>query len=520
VNLIVDFPAQVLVVGCAEKVGSSMIGCRCTLPLLLGSAFVAYQSSSTSVSTIQSLIRAQQYSQALQAIQSGLRSAPRDARLWTLKGILLSIESRDQQASVAFAHALNLEPNDLAALKGEAQLAYQDHNRRAVPLLYRILALSPEDETAHEMLGNLERDAGDCQAAIHDFEQSAAAIGRHSASLEAYGSCLDRSGHTQHAISVLQQLADSFPQLPYAKYDLAVVMFDAKQYDSALKVIEPIIAVNNTDPDLLSLASDIYEAVGNTPQAVSMLREAIVLRPADANLYNAFAVLCLDHDSFQVGIDMLNAGLQRNPSQPSLYFSRGLLYAQLSEFDKAIADFETAERLNPGQGLASYAIDLAELQKYHFDVNHSDQTIKEIRAQIKLHPDSAGLHYLLAKLLSTQRSDSGKTAVDEAKSAALTALQLKPDFSEARDLLANIYLRLGDYGEAAQQCRISLQYNPSDRSAIYHLIAALRHSDQSQDRVELLTMVKRLSDLEKSSLQGETAKKKFRLVEQQRPAGQ
>ena len=41
-----------------------------------------------------------------------------------------------------------------------------------------------------------------------------------------------------------------------------------------------------------------------------MLREAIVLRPADANLYNAFAVLCLDHDSFQVGIDMLNVGLQ------------------------------------------------------------------------------------------------------------------------------------------------------------------------------------------------------------------
>ena len=158
-----------------------MIGCRCTLPLLLGSAFVAYgQSSSTSVDSIQSLIRAQQYSQALQAIESGLRSAPRDARLWTLKGILLSIESRNQQASVAFAHALNLAPNDLAALKGEAQLAYQDHNRSAVPLLHQILALSPEDETAHEMLGNFESDAGDCQAAIRDFEQSVAAIGRHS----------------------------------------------------------------------------------------------------------------------------------------------------------------------------------------------------------------------------------------------------------------------------------------------------------------------------------------------------
>ena len=65
-----------------------------------------------------------------------------------------------------------------------------------------------------------------------------------------------------------------------------------------------------------------------------------------------------------------------------------------------------------------------------------------------------------------------------------------------------------------------VKYNPSDKSAIYHLIAALRHSDQSQDRAELQTMVRRLSDLEKSSLQGETAKKKFRLVEQQRLTGQ
>ena len=239
-----------------------MIGCRCTLPLLLGSAFVAFgQSSSTSVDSIQSTHSrsAIQPGAAGHSIRAPLAHLP---RLWTLKGILLSIESRNQQASVAFAHALNLAPNDLAALKGEAQLAYQDHNRSAVPLLHQILALSPEDETAHEMLGNFESDAGDCQAAIHDFEQSAAAIGRHSASLEAYGSCLDHSGYTQQAVSVLQQLADSFPQLPYAKYDLALVMFDAKQYDSALKVIEPIISVNPTDPDLLSLASDIYEAVG------------------------------------------------------------------------------------------------------------------------------------------------------------------------------------------------------------------------------------------------------------------
>ncbi len=487
---------------------------------LLGSAVLLYgQAPSEPIARIESLLRSQQYTQAVQTIQSALHSTPRDPRLWALKGIALSLQKRTPEASAAFERALQLSPDNMAALKGEAQLLYQDHSPRAVPVLRRIVRLAPGDTTAHEMLGNFEKQAGNCPAAIHDFEQSGPALRNHPESLEAWGACLDRTGQSRQAIAVFQDLADSFPQLFLAKYDLALTLFEARQYDAAEKVIEPLVASNPADPDLLSLASDIDEAAGNTPRAVALLRQAIVLQPDNANLYNAFALMCLDHDSWQVGIDMINAGLIRIPRDPSLYLSRGLLYVQLSKFDKAEADFETAERLNPGQSMASYAIDVAELQKYNFDTKHSDQAVTELRAQIRLHPDSAMLHYLLAKLLATQSSD-GKATLAEAREAGEAAVRLKPDFVEARDTLANIYLSLGDYTEAAEQCRGSLQYDPSDRSAIYHLMTALRHSEKPQDRAELQALVKQLSALEKTSLQQETAKKKFHLVEAPPPPGE
>jgi len=55
------------------------------------------------------------------------------------------------------------------------------------------------------------------------------------------------------------------------------------------------------------------------------MRRAIVLSPT-ASYYAGFAVLCLEHDSFQVGFDMMSAGLRYIPDDPLLYLSRGLLH--------------------------------------------------------------------------------------------------------------------------------------------------------------------------------------------------
>jgi tetratricopeptide (TPR) repeat protein len=134
---------------------------------------------------------------------------------------------------------------------------------------------------------------------------------------------------------------------------------------------------------------------------------------------------------------------------------------------------------------------------------------------LKAHPDDAFLHFLLAKLLTNQESDTDKEISGEAIRSALRAVKLKPDLVEARDLLASMYTRSGQYNLAIEQCRLALRYSPSDQTAIYHLIVALRHSGQSGRREEIPTLVKRLSDLQQASRQEESGRKRFKLVEQQ-----
>ena len=47
---------------------------------------------------------------------------------------------------------------------------------------------------------------------------------------------------------------------------------------------------------------------------------------------------------------MIDAGLKLQPAAAQLYVARGVLYVQLAEYDKAEADFERAEQLDPSKG--------------------------------------------------------------------------------------------------------------------------------------------------------------------------
>jgi Flp pilus assembly protein TadD len=159
-----------------------------------------------------------------------------------------------------------------------------------------------------------------------------------------------------------------------------------------------------------------------------------------------------------------------------------------------------------------YSRDLAELEKDHSV--HSDQAVLAVRLQLKAHPDSALLHCLLARLLVNEGPAIDSEASKEAMRSALLAVKLKPELVEARDILAGMYVRSGQYSPAVEQCRLALQYAPTDRSAVYHLIMALRHSGQSEHSDEIQTLLKRLSDLQQAALHNETDRKRFRLVEQ------
>lgn len=471
------------------------------------------QDAKVSISSIESLIRSQQYDQALSTLKTALRASPGDFKLWTLEGICLALQGNDREALNSFDHAIRISPSYPPALKGEIQILYKTGDKRAIPLLERMLKSDPGDVTGHEMLATLEQRAGDCHAAVSQFLLSKDAIANHPASLEAYGYCLFKLDRPVDAIPVFRELIPLLSGSTYPTYDLAVLLVATHNNDEAIKVLEPLLTPDQTDPDVLSLASQAYEATGNTPKAVALQRQAIVLNPSDPGNYVLFAVLCLTHDSFQVGIDMLNAGLNRVSNKSPLYLSRGVLNAQLGEFDQAEVDFKMAEQLDSTQSIGAYAGDITILQR-----NDPDRAMAQVRQQLKAHLNNPLFRLLLAQLIMTKAPEPRSPEFNEAMQDALTAAKTKPDLVDAHDQLASMYMSLNDYPQAIKECKIALQYDPSNEAAMYHLVISMRHTGLSAD--ELQPLVKRLAEMHKESLQRETDRKRYRLVEEGSPTAQ
>ncbi|HKW19710.1 MAG TPA: tetratricopeptide repeat protein [Terriglobales bacterium] len=455
---------------------------------------------------IESALRQRDFQRALELAQSAVTQSPRDPKLLLFEGMSFSGLGRQNEALKAYDRALAVSPNYLPALEGAAELEYQSGSARAAPLLERIVKLRPDDPTANAMLGILKYKQHDCASAAKHFRAAIQMISSQPPALAQYGFCLMNLDKADEAVPVFQKVLDLQPEDTHSRYNLAVVELAAHRTKDAADTLQPLLSAPAPDPDVLDLASSAYEESGDTPKAVSLLRQAIVLDPKKVKYYVDFATLSFNHQSFQVGVDMVNVGLQENPKAAQLYVVRGILFIQLGQYDKGEADFRKATELDPGQTSGAVAEGLAQIQQ-----SNLDEALVTVRAQLRAHPNDAFLHYLEAQILFQQGPDPENSQFKEAVIAAARSTQLNPDFALAHDLLGNLYLKSGEIAKSIAQSRLALQENPSDQEALYHLIQALRQS--KGDKSELPALVKRLATLRQQERTAEAQGNRYKLYE-------
>ena len=466
------------------------------------------QTQSAPIEAITSALRAQEFDKAVQLSRSALRDLPNDPQLWTLEGIALASEGDTRKALAAFQQALKISPNYTAALEGAAQIEYQAGNRDAMPLLNHLLQLRPGDPTSHAMLAVLEYRQGNCAAAAVHFEKAGALLDSQLDGLHAYATCLVKLRQLDGAAMVFQRTVALHPNDPRERRLLAAIQLMAHKPQEAVATLGPLLEAN-PDADTLQLASTAYEEAKDTPQAVSTLRQAILLDPRNVDLYLDFANISFAHDSFQVGIDVINEGIGLQPNAAPLYLARGVLYVQLSDYDKAEADFERAQELDPSESLSIAAQGLAAVQ-----ANDLDRALSTVQTKLARNPNDALLLYLQADVLAQKGAAPGTPEFQTAMRAARKAVSLQPTLAAARGVLAKLYMQTGQYSEAAEQCRKALESDPKDQTALYRLIQALR---KTGNKSEIPDLLKRLALLREQATEEDRERYRYKLIEGDTP---
>ncbi|HZU11053.1 MAG TPA: tetratricopeptide repeat protein [Pseudacidobacterium sp.] len=442
------------------------------------------------------------FSAALHSANDALKAAPRDCRWLTVKGMALDNLGERQNALAFFQQAVNNCPRFLPALEGLAQIQYAQHSPQAAHTLETILTLRPDDETTHAMLAVLDWQKGDCQHAVEHFAKGGRQVDANPAAQTEYGFCLLQTGDTQHAEDVFQHLMEQ-SNSPQDRMRFAFAAWKNKDHTRALDALAPLISATAPDAMALRLAAQIAEDKGDTPDAVKWLRQAIVADPKNAEGYLIFAGISYTHQSWPVGIDMLNAGLTQLPNDARLYLARGVLRVQLSQLDLAIADFESAHRLDPKLSLAEDAIGMMQSQKHQ-----NAAALETFRNQAMQHKDDALLQYLYAEALS-QQDNTGPQQTAEAIAALRRAVAIEPDYRPAHDLLSMLYLRANDLPLAISHAERALQLDPNDDTAVYQELMAYRRLGKKE---QVDALVARLKEIKQTQ---QNAKTKYLLQEAQ-----
>jgi tetratricopeptide (TPR) repeat protein len=465
----------------------------------------AAQTARDPIEPITSALRNHQFDQALQLLQPALQQFPKNAQLWTLQGIALSGQGHNKEALTAFRRALSISPDLLPALEGAAQIEYAASSKDAIPLLHHLLQLRPNDQTSHAMLAVLEYQRGNCEAAVAHFDKAGTLLDSQIDALHAYATCLVKRKQFDQATEIFRRAVALRPDDPQERHLLASIQLMAKKPKDALATLDPLLQGASPAAETLELASAAQEDNGDTPEAVRTLREAIVADPKNVSLYLDFATLSFAHQSFQVGIDILNDGLTLMPQASQLYLARGVLYVQLAQYDQAQDDFEKAYQLDPSQSLSSAAQGLAAVQEHDLD-----RALATVQSKLARNPNDPILLYLHADILSEKGVDPGTPDFQRALRSAKKAVALRPSMAPAHDTLAKLYLLSGENQAAAEQCRKALTSDPKDQTAVYHLIQALRKTGQ---KAEIPDLLKRLADLRAASTKEEREHYRYRLVE-------
>ncbi len=279
--------------------------------LLLNVPAIA-QSAKELAEPIMSALRSNDFARALALLEPALQAYPQNPQLWMLQGLAYAGSGDRKSALASYQSALKIAPEYLPALEGAAQLEYEADSQEAIPLLEHVLRLRPQDSTAHAMLAALSARKGDCATAVTHFALSGPALSSQPAALQEYGQCLMKLKQPEKAIQVFQELLASNPDDIKARRSLAAVQLSAGQAKDALTTLQPLL---DSTPDTITmrLAVAIYEANNDTPDAVKILRDAIVKNPTEVPLYVDFAEIAMNHQSFQAGIEMINSGLKLQP---------------------------------------------------------------------------------------------------------------------------------------------------------------------------------------------------------------
>jgi len=147
-------------------------------------------------------------------------------------------------------------------------------------------------------------------------------------------------------MALWQDTIQKSPNKLRARFQLAFAYFARHDYPTAIQKFTEAAQAGPPRSDLLIDWGLAYNEMHETDKALEKLREAAALEPT-AHVFSQIGEVCGSAARWPEALDALNRAEALDPGYSYTFFYRGLVYFNLKQCDKAVADYQRAARLEP-----------------------------------------------------------------------------------------------------------------------------------------------------------------------------
>jgi Flp pilus assembly protein TadD len=269
------------------------------------------------------------------------------------------------------------------------------------------------------------------------------------------------------ATDAIRQALSLDKEQPEVRLSLAKLYRSTGQPGAAVEEVRRVLAVQPDSDDAHRLLGQLLTS--SDPEAARKeLQRAAELRPQHWRNHDALGMFLYGQGRPRDAIDAFMRVAQLKPRDAMPFQQIGAMYLALNDLDRAAANFERSNKVQPNAG--SYA----NLGTIAYVRGRYDAAVRAYQEAIKLEPANA-VHYgnLGDALRKSGRAQDAQSAYRNAIEQADLALKVNPTDAKTASQLGLYYAKTGKRVDAERWAQVAERMSPVSPEILYQRAAVL-----------------------------------------------
>jgi tetratricopeptide (TPR) repeat protein len=412
-------------------------------------------------------------------VLSSVPNTQRSAKLYSALGYTYEQQKEYKNAIDSYRHAIELDRDNLDAIRGLAQNLLNDGQADAALEQYKVIAdANPEDAQTFVRIAEIYRKQGKFDLALDNLKKAESMVQDSFEVPYNIAVIYQLQGRYDEAIPILRDLLKKSEKAD-GKYSngeksnravflerLGSIYRDQANYQAAIEPFREIIALGgdeNIERGYQQIV-DTWREAKEWQKATDAAQEAVQKLPTSRDLKMVLAAQQADMGDADKALKDVRAMLKGNGSADDrqVYIALAQMYTRLRRFSDAQQALDKAEQLSAKADDKEY-IWFLRGSTYERDKNYAEAE-SQFKKVLASDPDHASTLNYLGYMLADQN-----TKLDEALGYIKRAVDLDPSNGAYLDSLGWAYFRLGKYDQAEDNLLKASQKINTDPTVHDHL---------------------------------------------------